>query len=170
MRLPIWARALLTRLLAILPCIALALAYPDGTSLNVMINFVNSALAFLLPFALTPLIKYNCSVAYMGRHAAGPCERKFLYLLGFMVYLLNAIGISAPGGGFFGDILVSMEWGTAKICWLTLSLVIQALYLGWNVHCVMMPVTTPMRPLEEPRCYGPGQFAPAGDCVFLKGE
>lgn len=37
--------------------------YPDGTSLNMMINFVNSSLAFLLPFALTPLIKYNCSTA-----------------------------------------------------------------------------------------------------------
>jgi len=169
-RLPLWARALLTRLAAILPCIALAVAYPDGSSLNVMINFVNSALAFLLPFALTPLIKYNCSTAYMGKHAAGPCERVLLYLLGFTVYLLNAIGLSAPGGGFFGDVLAGMEWGATKVGWLALSVLIQAFYLAWNVHCILAPVVTPMRPLEEARRYTKGQFAPAGDCVFLKGE
>mmetsp|Transcript_49606 Transcript_49606/g.50436 ORF Transcript_49606/g.50436 Transcript_49606/m.50436 type:complete len:94 (-) Transcript_49606:403-684(-) len=54
LRLPIWSRALLTRLVAMVPCMVLAVAYPDGTSLNMMINFVNSSLAFLLPFALTP--------------------------------------------------------------------------------------------------------------------
>ena len=156
--------------MAILPCIAIAVAYPDGTSLNVMINFVNSALAFLLPFALTPLIKYNCSTAYMGKYAAGMGERRFLYLLGFTVYLLNAIGLSVPGGGFFGDVIVGMEWSATKVGWIALSVLIQAFYLVWNVHCLLTPVIRPMRPLEEERPYTKGQFAPAGDCIFLKGE
>merc|ERR1712216_97147 len=95
-----------------------------------MINIVNSALAFLLPFALTPLIKYNCSAAYMGPYAAGKCERYTLYVLGFAVYLLNAVALSAPGGGFFGDLIVSMDWGGPKVGWILLSVLIQTFYLA----------------------------------------
>mmetsp|Transcript_49605 Transcript_49605/g.50433 ORF Transcript_49605/g.50433 Transcript_49605/m.50433 type:complete len:110 (-) Transcript_49605:384-713(-) len=96
LRLPIWARALLTRLVAMVPCIILAVAYPDGTSLNMMTNFVNSSLAFLLPFALTLLIRYNCSTVYMGKYTANTAERWFLYSLGMAVYLFNAYALSAP--------------------------------------------------------------------------
>jgi len=150
--------------------VAVAVAYPDGNSLNIMINIVNSALAFLLPFALTPLIKYNCSAAYMGPYAAGKCERYTLYMLGFAVYLLNAVALSAPGGGFFGDLIVSMDWGGPKVGWILLSVLIQTFYLAWNIHCIRTPVSKPMRPLEQERPYVQGQFAPAGDCVLLKGE
>ena len=47
-RLPMWARALSTRAIAIVPCIALAAAFPDGLALNQMINWVNALLGILL--------------------------------------------------------------------------------------------------------------------------
>mmetsp|Transcript_20691 Transcript_20691/g.23129 ORF Transcript_20691/g.23129 Transcript_20691/m.23129 type:complete len:556 (-) Transcript_20691:21-1688(-) len=172
LRLPIWARALLTRLVAMVPCIILAVAYPDGTSLNMMINFVNSSLAFLLPFALTPLIKYNCSTVYMGKYAAQTAERWLLYALGMAVYFLNAYALSAPGGGFFGDLIAPMEWSPTKMAWIGVSVVVQVFYFVWNVHCILTPVAHQMRPLEEERPHVEGEFAMAGDlnCLFLKRE
>eukprot|EP00566_Odontella_aurita_P009395 CAMPEP_0113536578 /NCGR_PEP_ID=MMETSP0015_2-20120614/6335_1 /TAXON_ID=2838 /ORGANISM="Odontella" /LENGTH=514 /DNA_ID=CAMNT_0000435951 /DNA_START=258 /DNA_END=1799 /DNA_ORIENTATION=+ /assembly_acc=CAM_ASM_000160 len=88
-RLPVAARAVVTRLVAIAPCIVVSAAFPDD--LNRMVNVVNSALSFLLPFAFTPLVKYNCSVEYMGAYAAGRCERAALYAFAIAVYLINAV-------------------------------------------------------------------------------
>ena len=98
-RLPLYARALITRAVAIIPCIAFAVAYPDGVALNRMVNVVNALLSLLLPFGFTPLVKYNASRAYMGEHATGRWETRLLYSLGFLVYLVDAAALSCPGGG-----------------------------------------------------------------------
>jgi NRAMP (natural resistance-associated macrophage protein)-like metal ion transporter len=79
LRLPVWQRALMARLVAITPCILVSVMFPSGNQLSRMINIVNSSISVLLPFVLTPLVKYNCSTAYMGKYAAGPVESKFLY-------------------------------------------------------------------------------------------
>ena len=61
LRMPMWARAVSTRAIAIVPCIAFSAAFPNGLVLNQMINWVNSLLGILLPFALTPLVKVSRS-------------------------------------------------------------------------------------------------------------
>mmetsp|Transcript_11328 Transcript_11328/g.24153 ORF Transcript_11328/g.24153 Transcript_11328/m.24153 type:complete len:175 (+) Transcript_11328:1308-1832(+) len=161
-RLPIFARALITRAVAIIPCIGFAVAYPDGTALNQMINVVNALLSLLLPFGFTPLIKYNTSKAYMGEYATGTLETCLLYLLGFLIYLVNAVALSCPGGGWFGDVISGMEPGGKRTGWIFVSVVCQILYLGWNVHCITSPVSNPMRPLEERRPWKKGEFATVG--------
>ena len=56
-RLPVWARAVATRLVAITPCVIVSVLFPSGPALNEIVNVVNSSLSVLLPFALTPLVK-----------------------------------------------------------------------------------------------------------------
>jgi len=120
----------------------------------------------------------------MGKYAAHTFEKWFLYSLGMAVYLLNAYALSAPGGGFFGDVIAGLEnnnnddmdmdddsninytkWG-----WIVLSVVVQIFYFVWNLHCILTPVSHSMRPLEEERPHIEGEFAMAGDCMFLKRE
>merc|ERR1712050_800555 len=87
-RLPMWKRALFTRLTAIVPCCIVALS-THGAALNIAVNIVNTSLAVLLPFALTPLVKYCTSQTFMGDYATGPVETVFAWALAFSVYVIN---------------------------------------------------------------------------------
>jgi len=156
MRLPTWARAVLTRLVAIAPCVIVSAAFP--TKLNHMVNIVNAALSFLLPFAFTPLVKYTTSVEYMGRYAPPLWERYLLRGAAVFVYLLNAVSLSITGGGFFGFIFkepMSVKNGFYAF----LMAVIQAFYFWWNLYTMMKPISTKMMPLEEERPYDEAEFA-----------
>lgn len=63
-RLPVWARAVATRLVAITPCVIVSVLFPSGPALNEIVNIVNSSLSVLLPFALTPLVKVSEVLRY----------------------------------------------------------------------------------------------------------
>ena len=98
-------------------------------------------------------------------------ERWLLYAFGMTVLCcLTAYALSAPGGGFFGDLIACMDssdptkWG-----WMTVSVVLQIFYFEWNVHCILTPLVHTMRPLEEERPHVEGEFAMAEDlnCLFL---
>jgi len=157
-RMPMWARAVMTRSIAIVPCIAFSAAFPDGLVLNQLINWVNSLLGILLPFALTPLVKYNLSEAYMGKYAAKGWEKWLMYFLAMAVWFVNALSLSYPGGGFMGQLTVDAQGG-AKAGWIVLNIIFQGLYLGWNAHCLLSPVTRAMKPIEEERVWKDGEFA-----------
>jgi len=152
-------RAILTRLVAIIPCVIISILFPNN--LNKMVNFVNSSIGFLLPFAFTPLVKYNCSQVYMGEYASRGWERWLLYGLAVAVYLINAYSLSAPGGGFFGEFVPGMEPSPMKTFYIFLQTVMQLGYFGWNANCMFTPVHAPMMPLEEARPHDP-QFAILG--------
>ena len=122
-QLPVAMRAVLTRLVAITPCVIVSAAFPDN--LNQMVNMVNSLLAFLLPFAFTPLVKYTCSEEVMGRFVAPKWERYLLYTLCFVIWLINAVAFSSEGGGLFGDSVHSMEAGPKKVTLIILEVVFQ---------------------------------------------
>jgi NRAMP (natural resistance-associated macrophage protein)-like metal ion transporter len=153
-RLPMWKRALLTRLTAIVPCCIVALS-THGAALNTAVDIVNAALAVLLPFALTPLVKYCTSQKFMGPYATGPVETVCAWGLAFAVYLFNAITISVPGGGMFGDMLFGKQ-ATVKATgtWVILFVVMlatQLFLLVWNAYIVYMPITQEMQPLQTER-------------------
>jgi len=153
-RLPMWKRALLTRLTAIVPCCIVALS-THGAALNTAVDIVNAALAVLLPFALTPLVKYCTSQKFMGPYATGPVETVCAWALAFAVYLFNAITISVPGGGMFGDMLFGKQ-ATVKATgtWVILFVVMlatQLFLLVWNAYIVYMPITQEMQPLQTER-------------------
>jgi len=157
-RLPLAMRAIMTRAIAIIPCIAFAAAYPDGLALNVMINWVNALLGILLPFAFAPLVKYVSSEVYMGKYAPGKVEKCFMHVVALGIYAVNAVSLSTPGGGFFGDIIQDAE-GAKKGGLIFVSVVVQVLYLGWTMHALFSPPTKPMTPITEERPWIEGEFA-----------
>jgi len=139
LRLPIRVRAIVTRLVAIMPCVLVSILFPNG--LNLMINIVNATLGFLLPFALLPLIKYNCSPEIMGDYASKGIEKKILYGFGICIWVINALALSVPGGGYFGDFVNrSMDWSLIKVGWICLELLIQISYAYWNYTCLFTPL------------------------------
>jgi Mn2+/Fe2+ NRAMP family transporter len=148
-RLPVKVRAIVTRLVAITPCVIVSIFFPSY--LNQMVNIVNAALGFLLPFALLPLIKYNCSPVIMGGFASKGAEKFILHCFGVFVWFINAVTLSVPGGGFFGDFINrKMDWSFEKICWVVLQVLIQIVYAWWNYTCLFTPMTRHIAlPTEE---------------------
>jgi len=149
MKMSVEKRAIITRLVAITPCALVSAFFPKR--LNEIVNIVNSLLGFLLPFALTPLIKYNCSKEYMGeKYASKGVEKCVLYGFAFVVYFINAVALVAPGGGFFGNHLFPANEGDekSKKIYMVLAIIIEGLYLVWNVHCLFFsPIITPIKPI-----------------------
>ena len=142
-RLPTEIRAIVTRLIAITPCVIVSVLFP--AYLNTMVNIVNAALSFLLPFALLPLIKYNCSDGIMGPdNSSKGIEKMVLYGFGILVWFINAITLSVPGGGFFGDFVGQMDWSGRKLAWIILQVVIQVVYAWWNYTILFTPVAVHM--------------------------
>jgi len=139
-QLPVHVRAIATRLVAITPCVIVSIFFPSY--LNQMVNIVNVALGFLLPFALLPLIKYNCSPIIMGGNefASKGREKMILYGFGIFVWFINATALSVPGGGFFGDFVKGKMWSIEKVCWVVLEVTIQILYAWWNYTCLFTPI------------------------------
>jgi natural resistance-associated macrophage protein len=124
-------RAIGTRIITIIPCVILAAIYPNGTALNVMVNIVNTALSILLPFALFPLAKYNCSPRLMGEHAILGWKKWVVYFLVILVWIVNALTLSVPGGGCFGDITASLTNTGERVFLIIIQVVFQGLYAWW---------------------------------------
>jgi natural resistance-associated macrophage protein 2 len=145
---PIKWRAIVTRLVAILPCIIVSAAFPNH--MNDIVNLVNSSLSVLLPFAFIPLVKLNCSSVIMGEeHYAKGFERIFLYSFALAVWIINATALSIQGGGFFGDWRQSLAGKPlAKILVLALEVTIQIFYAGWMWRYLFLPIR--IHNLHEP--------------------
>jgi manganese transport protein len=69
MRLPAWLRRLVTRLVAIIPAIAVTLIYGEGQTAKLLI-LSQVVLSFQLPFAVVPLVMMTASRAKMGELVA----------------------------------------------------------------------------------------------------
>jgi natural resistance-associated macrophage protein 2 len=146
LRLPVQWRAVITRLVAITPCVLVSVLLPN--QMNRMVNIVNSSLSFLLPFAFTPLVKYNCSVEFMGeRNVSRGVEKMVLYGFAVAVWLVNAVALSVNGGGFFGDLraaAATADAGSATklgpVFMTIVEIALQVFYAGWNWYILRAPV------------------------------
>jgi len=131
LQIPLALRAVITRLIAITPSILVCILVPD--KLNSLVNVVNALLGFLLPFAFTPLVKYNCEERVMGKGKASKgIEKAILYTFALLVWLINAVTLSIPGGGFFGEVIPDMEMSIGKVLLILVQLVLQIGYAWWN--------------------------------------
>jgi natural resistance-associated macrophage protein len=151
LQLPMGVRAIVTRLVAITPCIIVSVLFPDR--LNDMINVVNASLSFLLPFAFTPLVKYNCSERVMGKYASKGKEKVVLYTFAILVWAINAAALSWKGGGFFGFVF-DMAWSGEKFFYILLQIAVQVFYAWWNFATLFSPVNLLPRAIlaeEEPQ-------------------
>jgi hypothetical protein len=96
---------------------------------------VNALLGLLLPFALSPLVKYNCSERVMGvGNASRGVEKTVLYTFAIVVWAINAITLSIKGGGFFGEWASNIPMSFRKILLILLEIGLQLFYAGWNFY------------------------------------
>jgi len=101
--LPKWARAIITRCVAVVPCVIVA-AVLDDKAMELMIDVVNSSLAFLLPFALIPLTRLTTSKQYMGdKFVAKRYETWLIWAANLLCFGINFYTLVAPDGAYFGQ-------------------------------------------------------------------
>jgi len=130
--LPRWARAIITRCVAVVPCVAVA-AGADSRAMETMINIVNSSLAFLLPFALIPLVRLTTSSQYMGRFVSGKIEATLIWAATFLCFGINFYTLVAPGGDYFGQ-YTSMQ----TVVGVQMNIVQDLVCIFYTVTCVYM--------------------------------
>ena len=132
LQIPLWMRSIVTRLVAIAPSVAISVMFPE--KLNQLVNIVNALLGLLLPFAFTPLVKYNCSECIMGEgNASRGLEKGILYSFAVAVWAINAMTLSVPGGGFFGE-MSDMPMNAQKVLLIILQIAIQVRSSFIGIH------------------------------------
>jgi len=83
-----WLRNLVTRSVAIVPSLFVALYFGEAGS-NDLIILSSVVLSFQLPFALIPLLKFNSSSGIMGNYTSGRTVRVVTWTLGFFLIAAN---------------------------------------------------------------------------------
>lgn len=108
------------------------LFWKSATNNSKQFAVVNALLGILLPFAFTPLVKYNCTEDIMGPgNASRGMEKVLLYSFAIAVWGINAVTLSINGGGFFGDWIPKSSQPSRMIL-RVLEIVIQLLYAFFN--------------------------------------
>ena len=87
-RLPGWARRLLTRLVAVVPAIAVTLIYGEGQTAKLLI-LSQVILSFQLPFAIVPLVMFTASRKKMGEMVAPLWLSLFAGVIAVVIIALN---------------------------------------------------------------------------------
>ncbi len=88
LRLPLWARRLLTRGLAIIPVILVILIYGDQGTADLLV-FSQVILSMQLPFAIVPLLFFVCSKQKMGRFVIPSSIKILAWIVATIIILLN---------------------------------------------------------------------------------
>merc|ERR1711985_98190 len=153
---PKWSRAIITRCVAVVPRVAVAAAFTNDTkALETMVDIVNSSLAFLLPFALIPLVKLTCSKQYMGEdYVAGKIETVVIVLATILCFGINFYTLVAPGGDYFGQYTSDMN-----IVGVQMNIVQDIVCIFYTACCVYMtfvpvrgsplPIRKSLKPVDE---------------------
>ena len=139
MRMPIWLRRLVTRLISVVPVLICVLLTRGDTVVKeheALNNFMNNShvfLAFALPFSMLPLLMMTNSSAEMGERFK---NKRIIQLLGWISVIgltyLNLIGLPSQIEGFFGDSPSAWEITTADSIAYVLIVAVLAL-LVWTV-------------------------------------
>nr|WP_314467044.1 Nramp family divalent metal transporter [uncultured Novosphingobium sp.] len=83
-----WARRILTRLVAIVPAVVVALLYgPAGTTRLLILSQV--ILSLQLPFAVVPLVRFTSDRGLMGEFANGPWLKAVAWAVCAIIIFLN---------------------------------------------------------------------------------
>ena len=88
-RLPVWARRLVTRLLAIVPAVIVVGATGDAGATRLLV-LSQVILSLQLPFAVVPLVRFTGSKAVMGELASPAWLRALAWTIAAVIIGLNA--------------------------------------------------------------------------------
>jgi manganese transport protein len=88
LRLPVWQRRMVTRLLAIIPAVLVAAIYGvSGTAKLLILSQV--VLSLQLPFAVVPLVRFTSDRTTMGGHVNGRWMKIVAWLISAVIVALN---------------------------------------------------------------------------------
>jgi manganese transport protein len=88
LKLPAWLRRLVTRLVAIVPAIAVTLIYGEGQTAKLLI-LSQVVLSLQLPFAIIPLVMFTASKSKMGEMIAPRWLTAVAALIAVIIVVLN---------------------------------------------------------------------------------
>merc|ERR1711959_573649 len=146
-QLPKWLRAVVTRCVAVLPCVIVA-AVLDSRAMEQMIDIVNSSLAFLLPFALVPLTRLTTSKQFMGdRFVSGWFEAIAIWVASFACFGINFYTLVAPGGDYFGK--YTSKPGAFGVQMNIIQDILAAFYIACCVYMAFAPVKGAPLPISK---------------------
>lgn len=110
MKMPLWARRLITRLISVIPvliCVAMTnhlSVIKQHEAINTLMNNSQVFLAFALPFSMLPLLLMTNSEVEMGkRFKNSPVVKFFGWLSVISLTVLNMKGLPDSIADFFGD-------------------------------------------------------------------
>ncbi|RRK09323.1 divalent metal cation transporter [Lactiplantibacillus garii] len=139
MRMPLWLRRLVTRLLSVIPvliCVVMTSgksALDEHVALNDLMNNSQVFLAFALPFSMLPLLMMTDSAAEMGQRFKNSWWIKgFGWLSVISLTGLNMYGLAPQVAGFFGDNPTKTQTSIANVIAAVLIVIIIAL-LTWTI-------------------------------------
>lgn len=140
MRMPLWARRLITRLISVVPVLVSVLMYAhkpevqQHVALNNLMNNSQVFLAFALPFSMLPLLMFTDSRVEMGERFK---NGMFVKILGWISVIgltyLNLIGLPDSIASFFGDNATHSEVALAHGIAYVLIVAVLAL-LAWTLY------------------------------------
>jgi manganese transport protein len=87
---PLWARRLLTRAVAVVPALFVVLVYGESAIAKLLIAS-QVVLSLQLPFAMVPLIRYTSRRSVMGRHANTRPMMVMACTIAALIIALNAV-------------------------------------------------------------------------------
>ena len=139
MRMPLWLRRLVTRLISVIPvliCVMLTSgksAIDEHEALNTLMNNSQVFLAFALPFSMLPLLLMTDSATEMGNKFKNSTWIKgFGWLSVIALTFLNLYGLPGQIQAFYGDKLTSAQTMQANIIAYVLIAAVLAL-LVWTI-------------------------------------
>lgn len=140
LKMPLWARRLVTRLLSVIPvivCVALTSrlnTLQQHEALNNLMNDSQVFLAFALPFSMLPLLLLTDSEAEMGGRFKNSSWTKILGWIAVIgLTILNMINIPSTFVGFVGDNASASQVQMATVAAYIAIIAIGAL-LAWVMY------------------------------------
>ncbi|QMU08373.1 Nramp family divalent metal transporter [Levilactobacillus suantsaii] len=138
MRMPLWLRRLVTRLISVIPVLICVMmtsgksAIAEHTALNTLMNNSQVFLAFALPFSMLPLLMMTDSKLEMGEFRNTMWVRVLGWISVVGLTFLNLKGLPDQIVAFFGDNPSGAETDLANVIAYVLIFAILAL-LVWTI-------------------------------------
>ena len=139
MKMPLWARRLVTRVISVIPVIVCVMLTARETpiqqheALNTLMNNSQVFLAFALPFSMLPLLMFTNSKVEMGDRFK---NTGWVKVLGWVSVIgltyLNLKGLPDSIAGFFGDNPTAAQTNIANMIAYVLIAAVLAL-LAWTI-------------------------------------
>lgn len=142
-----WLRNLLTRCLAIVPSLVVAIIGGSSGSGQLIIT-ASMILSFELPFALIPLLKFTSSKTKMGPHANSLPITIITWVLGFVIMVINIYFLATS----FVTWLIHNNFPKAGVAFIgILGFACMIVYLGGILYLALRKdkKVTYLLPLEE---------------------